>query len=76
MLLLPLGVAALLAACSPDHDPTPDSQPPAPKAAKADNGAGTPLDGLLQDRQRARDVQKTVNAHAHAQDAAIEAQSQ
>lgn len=72
MKTLPLLICAgLLAACS-GKAPTPQSAPPAAKAARV----ATPWDALKADEQRARDVQQVVNKQADEQRKAIDAQSQ
>lgn len=58
-----------LAACS--------DKPPAPRApADGKAAVATPWDGLKQDEQRARDVQKTVDRQADEQRRQIEAAEQ
>jgi hypothetical protein len=58
-----------LAACT-GKPPTPQSDP----AAAA--STSTPWDGMKQDEQRAKDVQKLVNKQAADQDKQIEQQTQ
>lgn len=74
-LFAPLLAATLLAACS-SPAPPPQKTPPAPKAAASTAMTGTPLDPLLRAENKARNVQKTVNAQAAAQRKAIEKQTQ
>ena len=66
--LLPLVFVLACAACS---KPAPPAAPPAPQAR-----VSTPWDSLEAQKQKARDVQKTVDAQASAQAKALEAQEQ
>lgn len=74
ILMLPMWLAiGVLAGCT--------GKPPEPQAkpktdAQARGAVRTPWDGMKQDEQRARDVQKTVDAQARKQHAAIDAASQ
>lgn len=76
--LLPiLAAAGLLAACSrppsvPDHA---RKHPPKPQAGSQTARRATPLDPLMHDLDRAKSVQATVDAHARAQQKAIEKQT-
>lgn len=53
------------------------NKPPAPRSdAKSTAAASAPWDGMRQDEQRAKDVQKLVDKHAAEQDKQIEQQAQ
>ena len=69
--------AGMLAGCSkPPDAPTKHKPKPQVSAAKQPKRLATPFDALVQDRDRAKGVQATVNAQAARQRKAIKAQTQ
>ncbi len=70
-------IAGAIAGCSrPPSAPTKQKPKPQVSVAKQPERLATPFDALLQDRDRAKGVQATVNAQAARQRKAIEAQTQ
>lgn len=74
ILMLPAVLALGALAGCPGKPPEPQAQPKPDAHATAD--VSTPWNGMKQDEQRARDVQKTVDAQARKQRQAIDAASQ
>jgi membrane-bound lytic murein transglycosylase len=68
--LLPLICLIALTACS-DKPPEPQATPKSDTATTT-----TPWDGMKQDEQRAKDVQKVVDKQAEQQDKQVESQTQ
>ena len=75
-ILIPGFAALLLAACGGANSPPPGSTAHAAAPARAATRIATPFDPLLQDEQRARNVQNIVNQQAARQRKAIDQQSQ
>jgi hypothetical protein len=75
LIVCAIAASALLVGCS-NPAPPPPKKPPAPRAAGSTAMTGTPIDSLLRAENKAKGVQKTVDAQAAAQRKAIEAQSQ
>lgn len=75
-ILIPGFAALLLAACGGANSPPPGPTTHTATPARAATRIATPFDPLLQDEQRARNVQNIVNRQAARQRKAIDQQSQ
>jgi uncharacterized lipoprotein YajG len=72
-ILLSLAGTAMLAACS--HPSAPPAHPAEPQAAASAHRVKTPWDAAFAAREKAKNVQDTVNQHAARQRQAIDEQT-